>query len=114
ALCRQVVGLWTGSVSGDEGAPVDAQAEQLAKSLRLDAPGLQNSFSAAVASSGGDPLAYLEPEVIRTLEGFRVAPNGTVPAGATQRVLDRLEAFLGAGSSAAPEGAGGEMQSSLV
>src|SRR5262249_41084312 len=97
ALCRQGVGLWISGLSGEEAAAIDSQAERLATSLALDAPALHNRFVAAAASfGGGDPLARLEPELLRSLEEIQFAPEGTVPHGATQQVLARLEAFLGA------------------
>src|SRR5262249_5667759 len=113
ALCRQVVGLWTATPSiHDGGAAVDLQAERLAASLALDATGLQNRLAAGL--DGGDPLARLEPELIRSLEDFSVKPEGTVPSGAAEQVLIRLEAFFGIASPAASDCVGGEASASLA
>jgi eukaryotic-like serine/threonine-protein kinase len=113
ALCRQVVSLWTEGLSGEENAAIEIQAERLATSLALDAPGLENRFGAAAANfGGGDPLARLEPELIRSLEEFEMAPDGTTNPGATKQVLARLEAFLGVGAT--PNPAAEAAQASLV
>src|SRR5262249_44767194 len=88
ALCRQVVALWTGGLSVDESKAIDSQAERLATSQALDAEALLKRFeAAAIAFSGGDPLARLEPALVRSLEEFQVAPEGSMNMGATKNVL---------------------------
>ena len=105
--------MWTGGLSVEESADIDTRAERLATSLALDAPGLENRFGAAAANfGGGDALARLEPELLRSIEEFEMAPGATTNPGATKHVLARLEAILGA--AATPNPASEAAQASLV
>jgi serine/threonine protein kinase len=100
-LCRQVVGLWTGGMTIEETAAVDTQAERLATSLALDLPALMHRFEAAATEfSGGDPLAPVQPDLVRSLAEFEAGGDGVAGPGATQQVLAKLDEYLGGMDSA--------------
>jgi hypothetical protein len=111
ALCRQVMGLWTGDLSSADNAAIDRQAERLASSLALEAPALLKRFEAAATElCGDDLLARLEPDLSASLEEFQLSPAGNTSPGVTRQVLARLEQRLGA----APSGEADSSRTSLL
>jgi serine/threonine protein kinase len=103
-LCRQVVGMWTGGMTIEETVAIDTQAERLATSLALDLPALMHRFDAAATEiCGGDPLAPVQTDLIRSFAEFEAGGDGASSSGATQQVLAKLDEYLGGGDSAKDE-----------
>jgi serine/threonine protein kinase len=95
ALCRQVVGLWTGGLTIEETAALDLQAEKLAVSIGLDLASLLSRFEAAASAySGGDLLAPVEPGLVPSLSEFDPRATSVTSPGATHQILARLDEYL--------------------
>jgi serine/threonine protein kinase len=95
ALCRQVVGLWTGGLTIEETAALDLQAEKLAVSIGLDLRSLLSRFEAAASAySGGDLLAPVEPGLVPSLSEFDPKATSVSSPGSTQQILARLDEYL--------------------